>query len=444
VWAIDNLSLTTTPHTPPTTADFATGPNAGLWKDMAGAVVNSTFAGRSQSLFFGGFNSRHATTVDLDTTRYKALQFDLIYGNGLNGGDYLDPDEEVLLEYSTNGGSSWVELQRYTFPGSWTQFRVNLPFAAQTASTQLRWRQPRFSDRGGLDVDVWAIDNIKMIDFSPPVINGITVQGSELLVQFSKPVDSTNVPTSRFAATVGTSSRQITGIQASSSQLRLSISGAAPTSSQSVRLLYSDPSGNQSTGVIQDGNGTDLASIAAPGRAADTFRSAVSVTVLAATTSNVILTGSRAINGTGNNLANTLTGNGAANRLNGGAAVDRLIGGGGNDTLTGGFGADIFRFDGPLSSTANRDTITDFNPAQGDRIELENAVFKGLTRTGPLAPTAFRSGNTFNSASQRILYNPSNGHLSYDSNGNVAGGVSALIAIMSTKPTLSSSMIIVI
>ena len=121
-----------------------------------------------------------------------------------------------------------------------------------------------------------------------------------------------------------------------------------------------------------------------------------------------------------------------------------MIGGGGNDTLTGGVGADIFRFDGPLSSTANRDTITDFNPDQGDRIELENAVFKGLTRTGPLAPTAFRSGNTFNSASQRILYNPSNGHLSYDSNGNVAGGVSALIAIMSTKPTLSSSMIIVI
>ncbi len=441
MWAIDNLALTTTPHTPPTTVNFSTGPNAGFWKDTAGAVVNSTFAGRSQSLFFGGFNSRHATTVDLDTTRYKALQFDLIYGNDTNGGEFLDPREEVLLEYSINGGQSWVELQRYSFPGSWTQFRVNLPFAAQTASTQLRWRQSSFDNR--LDVDVWAIDNINLIDFTPPVISGITVQGSELLLQFSKPIDTTKVPTSRFAATVGTSSRKITGINASSSQMRLTISGPAPTSSQSVRLLYNDPSGDQSTGVIQDGKGQDLASIAAPGRAADTFRSAVSVTELAASTSNVILAGSKAINAKGNALANTLRGNDAANILNGGAAADRLIGGGGNDTLIGGLGADVFRFESTLSSTANRDTITDFNPIQGDRLELEDAVFKGLGKRGPMEQIAFHSGTSFTSASQRVLYNPANGNLSYDSNGGAAGGITALFAVLNMKPNLSNTMIIV-
>lgn len=64
---------------------------------MAGAVVNSTFAGRSQSLFFGGLNNRYATTVNLDTTRYKALQFDLIYGDGSNGGEFLDSGKEVAL-----------------------------------------------------------------------------------------------------------------------------------------------------------------------------------------------------------------------------------------------------------------------------------------------------------------------------------------------------------
>jgi hypothetical protein len=84
---------------------------------------------------------------------------------------------------------------------------------------------------------------------------------------------------------------------------------------------------------------------------------------------------------------------------------------------------------------AELDTITDFNKSQGDRIELENDVFKGLARTGPLAPTAFRSGRSFNSASQRILYNPAN--------GNAAGGVSALIAVLSTKPTLTHSLFIV-
>jgi hypothetical protein len=38
----------------------------------------------------------------------------------------------------------------------------------------------------------------------------------------------------------------------------------------------------------------------------------------------LILTGTAAINGTGNALVNTLTGNSAANTLNGGAGADTL------------------------------------------------------------------------------------------------------------------------
>jgi len=44
------------------------------------------------------------------------------------------------------------------------------------------------------------------------------------------------------------------------------------------------------------------------------------------------LTGTGAINGTGNSLANTLIGNGASNILNGGAGADTMIGGAGDDT----------------------------------------------------------------------------------------------------------------
>ena len=241
---------------------------------------------------------------------------------------------------------------------------------------------------------------------------------------------------------------------ATSSQLRLTLAGAAPTASQSMRLRHTDltSAANDEHGVVQDAAGNDLATIAAPGRAADTFRSAASVTALAATTTNLVITGSRAINGTGNALANTITGNGAANSLKGAAGADRLIGaagndrligGLGNDRLTGGLGADIFRFDAALSSTTNRDTITDFNPAQGDRIQLENAVFTALTRTGTLAATAFRSGSSFTTTAQRILYNPATGNLSYDSNGSAAGGINALIATLSTRPALSSSMLLV-
>lgn len=55
---------------------------------------------------------------------------------------------------------------------------------------------------------------------------------------------------------------------------------------------------------------------------------------------NLTLTGTLAINGTGNDLNNVITGNGAANQLNGQAGNDTLNGGGGDDTLIGWSGAD--------------------------------------------------------------------------------------------------------
>ncbi|AXK73264.1 hypothetical protein DWG18_13895 [Lysobacter sp. TY2-98] len=63
----------------------------------------------------------------------------------------------------------------------------------------------------------------------------------------------------------------------------------------------------------------------------DTVKSSVTYT-LAANVENLVLTGTAAINGTGNTLANVLTGNDADNTLDGGAGNDTLIGGLGNDT----------------------------------------------------------------------------------------------------------------
>ena len=67
------------------------------------------------------------------------------------------------------------------------------------------------------------------------------------------------------------------------------------------------------------------------GAGIDTVRSSVTFT-LSTNVENLVLTGSSAINGTGNALANTLTGNAAANVLNGGGGADTMVGGLGNDT----------------------------------------------------------------------------------------------------------------
>ena len=68
-----------------------------------------------------------------------------------------------------------------------------------------------------------------------------------------------------------------------------------------------------------------------PGQGTDTVESTISYT-LGANLENLRLTGSAAINGTGNELVNSLTGNAAANVLDGGPGADTMSGGKGNDT----------------------------------------------------------------------------------------------------------------
>ncbi|HEX8667785.1 MAG TPA: M10 family metallopeptidase C-terminal domain-containing protein [Allosphingosinicella sp.] len=64
----------------------------------------------------------------------------------------------------------------------------------------------------------------------------------------------------------------------------------------------------------------------------DTVRSSVGFSLAGRYIETLVLTGTAAINGTGNSLTNTITGNSAANVLNGGEGADTMNGGDGNDT----------------------------------------------------------------------------------------------------------------
>jgi Ca2+-binding RTX toxin-like protein len=72
----------------------------------------------------------------------------------------------------------------------------------------------------------------------------------------------------------------------------------------------------------------------------DTVLSSLANYALGAHVENLTLTGTAAINGTGNTLANVILGNSGANRLMGWHGNDTLNGAAGNDTLIGGVGAD--------------------------------------------------------------------------------------------------------
>jgi hypothetical protein len=86
-------------------------------------------------------------------------------------------------------------------------------------------------------------------------------------------------------------------------------------------------------------NNTGDRVVEAAGGGNDVVDSSVSFT-LGPNVEDLNLIGTAKINGTGNELDNTLTGNDAANKLIGLAGNDTLVGGGGNDTLNGVGGAD--------------------------------------------------------------------------------------------------------
>ncbi len=109
------------------------------------------------------------------------------------------------------------------------------------------------------------------------------------------------------------------------------------------------------------------------------------------------LLGIQDINGTGNNLGNTITGNSGDNVLKGGAGADTLVGGFGDDRLAGGGGRDVLKGDAGADQfvfaslkSADGDTIRDF--ASGtDRINVSgiDAVAGGADQAFDFTGTGF-------------------------------------------------------
>jgi Ca2+-binding RTX toxin-like protein len=166
-----------------------------------------------------------------------------------------------------------------------------------------------------------------------------------------------------------------------------------------------------------------------------TFTGTTGTFTLGSNVENLTLTGSAAINGTGNTLANTIIGNSGSNVLSGGL---------GNDTLTGGLGNDFFVFNTAPNTATNGDTITDFNVV-ADTIRLENAVFTALgAATGALNAAMFKNASLGAvDASDRILYNDATGAVLYDIDGS--GAAAAIqFATISGAPTLTVADFLVI
>ena len=98
----------------------------------------------------------------------------------------------------------------------------------------------------------------------------------------------------------------------------------------------------------------------------------------------------------GNRGNDTVTGGAGQDTVHGGqgddvlagaAGDDQLLGELGNDTLTGGSGADVFHF----AAGGGQDLVTDFNPGEGDRIQIDGGAPYTVSQVG--ADTVVDLGN---------------------------------------------------
>ncbi|TAN70255.1 MAG: hypothetical protein EPN17_06135 [Methylobacter sp.] len=158
----------------------------------------------------------------------------------------------------------------------------------------------------------------------------------------------------------------------------------------------------------------------------DSVQSSVSY-VLANNLENILLTGTKTINATGNALNNVLTGNSASNTLTGGAGNDRLDGKAGSDKLIGGTGDDVYVVD------ITTDVITE-NANEGiDTVEssisltlganMENLTLAGaaaLNGTGNALNNVLTGNNADNSLTGAVGNDILNGQGGVDT---LSGGV---------------------
>ena len=142
--------------------DFDPNIDNSMWSsttDMAiGTSCGTVHTGNS--LYSLGDNSAQAITKDVDVSYGGTISFYLKIPTS-NIGSCRAPnssDEDVELQYSSNGGSGWTTMATYENTNFNTPIKVTetIPSVARTPNTRFRWYIPNADNNR----DMWAIDTV--------------------------------------------------------------------------------------------------------------------------------------------------------------------------------------------------------------------------------------------------------------------------------------------
>lgn len=173
-----------------------------MWSDLQNGTVGAGCGSMSgNALYFDGNGLRHAETVAIDATAGCGLMsFSMFMGNTGTpfGCNDVNAGEDVVVEYSINGGLTWTTMITYFHTqwdnnNSWQSFVLPIPPPAQTAATKFRWRQIAFTNAA--NNDNWALDDISFV-CTPPMFDifwspAVTLDDNTIQSPNACPLDTT-------------------------------------------------------------------------------------------------------------------------------------------------------------------------------------------------------------------------------------------------------------
>lgn len=169
-WAIDNVVITAN-DTPPLKElmedDFDPGLDTAEWTNTTDMTIGTTCGTISSgnSFFSQGGDTTQAATQNVNMQYGGQVKFTLRVPTNSGGQcGRPDPDERLLLQYSTNNGGSWTTFAQYgdSLYDVPTEITTAIPSAAYSSAVRFRWTMP---EAGGSDS--WAIDNLTISAFEP-------------------------------------------------------------------------------------------------------------------------------------------------------------------------------------------------------------------------------------------------------------------------------------
>uniref|UniRef100_A0A3P9PRW9 Reelin n=1 Tax=Poecilia reticulata TaxID=8081 RepID=A0A3P9PRW9_POERE len=152
--------------------DFNENLQQETWPEVYGAE-RGTLSGEplksGTALIFKGDGLRMIVSRDLDCSNTLYIQFSFKF---ITKG-VPERSHSVLLQYSVNGGISWLLLDEFYFPSSTDTLFLHLPLpaSAQTNATRFRLWQPYNS---GKKEEVWVIDDL--------IIDGSSLHKSPMVI----------------------------------------------------------------------------------------------------------------------------------------------------------------------------------------------------------------------------------------------------------------------